>query len=176
MEINEMRRTRRNEAAGRPAAEKKPEGRSDRPQSRSTRREDRLALSQQALKMLEEHSRQVKEEQERRKLERERTGGKSELDSVLKALKVMQRCQKIAARIMAGDKVPPEDEQYLMDNDPEGYKLAIAMRRPKEDPKEWESVLEDEEERDGSSSAQEVSGCGGSGGSADSADGGEAPA
>lgn len=61
-------------------------------------------------------------------------------------MKTMQRCQKIAARIMRGDKVPPEDERYLMMNDPDGYKLAVAMRTPKRNPKKWKSVLEEEEQ------------------------------
>ena len=35
---------------------------------------------------------------------------------------------------------------FLMENDPEGYKLAIAMRQPpKKDDKECESVLKDED-------------------------------
>ena len=66
-----------------------------------------------------------------------------------KSLDVMEKCRKIASRIIKGDKVPPQDEQFLMEADPEGYKLALACRVPKEKPKEWESVLEEEEE-DGS--------------------------
>ena len=171
----EISRLRRGQSARAQTVEKKTDGKSAGPKARGSRREDQIALSQQALKMLEDHNRQMKEAQERRKLEMEKNGGKSEMDSVLKALKTMQRCQKIAARIMAGDKVPPEDEKYLMDNDPDGYKLAIAMRKPKENPKEWESVLEDEEEENGdSSSTQETSGCSESGGSAGSEGGGEA--
>ena len=68
---------------------------------------------------------------------------KSELEAMGEKLKIMQRCQEIARRLMRGDRVPPQDEQYLMTNDPEGYKLALAMRKPKPNPKEWESVLED---------------------------------
>jgi len=39
--------------------------------------------------------------------------------------------------------------QYLAQNDIQGYKLAMAARMmaPKKKPKEWESVLEDEEEQ-----------------------------
>lgn len=83
------------------------------------------------------------------------------LDAMGEKLKVMMRCQKIAARIMRGDKVPPQDEQYLMQNDPDGYKMAIAMRTPKKKPKEWKSVLEEEEkkteENSGGESTQETS-------------------
>lgn len=67
--------------------------------------------------------------------------GGTEAEMTGERLKTMQRCQKIAARIMRGDKVPPQDEQYLMENAPDGYKLALAMRTPKE----WESVLKDDE-------------------------------
>ena len=75
---------------------------------------------------------------------------KSQLDSMEKKLKVMNKCQKIAASIMRGDRVPPEDLAYLMNNDPEGYKLAMAMRRENPDPEDCESVL-DEEDRAGAS-------------------------
>lgn len=37
--------------------------------------------------------------------------------------------------------MPPEDEQYLMTNDPKGYKLALAARKPNPNPKDWDSVL-----------------------------------
>ena len=57
---------------------------------------------------------------------------------------------------MRGDKVPPQDEMYLLDNDPDGYKLALACRKPKEKPKEWESVLKDEEENSASESGGET--------------------
>ncbi len=75
-----------------------------------------------------------------------------------KSLKVMERCRKIASRIMKGDKVPPQDEQYLMECDPDGYKLALACRVPKENPKKWESVLEDEEQENGSAGEAESGG------------------
>ena len=116
---------------------------------------DKLALSRQAVAILEERTRQ--EAQERARKQRDRMAGREEsasspLDAAAKKLKVMRQCQKIAARIMAGDKVPPEDERYLMENDPESYKLAIAMRKPKEDPKEYDSVLEDEDREGGGES------------------------
>ena len=43
------------------------------------------------------------------------------------------------------------EARRMLDNDPDGYKLALACRVPKEKPKEWESVLEEEEREDGSS-------------------------
>lgn len=105
---------------------------------------DRTAWSQAALSFLREVNRQDMEKQ--RKLLEQKQKGKDELDCLTKSLKTMEKCRKIASRIMKGDKVPPQDEQYLMEADPEGYKLAIACRAPKEKPREWDSVLEDGED------------------------------
>ena len=78
---------------------------------------------------------------------------KDKLDALSEQLKSQQKCLIIAMRIMQGKKVPPQDEQYLMEHDPEGYKLAMALRRPpKKDEKECESVLDDEDKKSGESS------------------------
>ena len=73
-----------------------------------------------------------------------------ELDMLEKQMKTMKRCMEIARRIMRGDKVPPEDMEYLMENDPNGFKLAMAMRKTKKNPKEWESVLKDDQKSEAS--------------------------
>lgn len=73
---------------------------------------------------------------------------KNKLDALSEQLKIQQKCLIIAMRIMQGKKVPPEDERYLMEHDPNGYKLAIALRRPpKKDEKECKSVLDDEDKQ-----------------------------
>ena len=117
---------------------------------------DKVSWSQAALSFLQEVNRQDQERQ--RKLLEAKQQKNGELEMLSKSLKVMDRCQKIASRIMKGDKVPPQDEQYLMECDPDGYKLAIACRVPKEKPKEWESVLEDEEQESGSAGEAESGG------------------
>lgn len=115
---------------------------------------DKLTLSRQALSFLEEQNRKLWEqdmEREQRRQDRMNDclssieSKKKELDAMDKALKVLRICQKIAASIMKGDRVPPEDLKYLMDNDPEGYKMAMALRRHKEDPEDVESALEEED-------------------------------
>lgn len=108
---------------------------------------DKVSWSRAALSFLQEVNRQDLERQ--RKLLEAKQQKNGDLEMLPKSLKVMERCRKIASRIMKGDKVPPQDEQYLMECDPDGYKLALACRVPKEKPKEWESVLEEAEE-DGS--------------------------
>lgn len=148
MEIQSANRLRRN---GQLARTEERKGSAQEPKSRLQRhREDRLAVSQQALAMLEEQNRRAREEQERKKLETQMRGG-SEADAVTRELKKRIKCQKIAARIQAGDKVPPQDERYLQENDPQTYQLAIALRQPKKDPKEWDTLLEDEDREGGSS-------------------------
>lgn len=90
-----------------------------------------------------------------------------ELKAETDRLKVWRRCMEISRRIMAGKKVPPQDERYLMEHDPEGYKITIALRKPpKRNEKECESVLKDEEEGSGET---------GETGEAAPAAGGEAP-
>lgn len=113
---------------------------------------DRTAWSQAALSFLRELNRQDMEKQ--RKLQEAKQKGNSELDGLTKALKVMDKCRKIASRIIKGDKVPPQDERYLMENDPEGYKLTLACRQTKEHPKEWESVLDEEDQQGGGSAGE----------------------
>ena len=74
------------------------------------------------------------------------------LDAMSEQLDTQMKCLKIAMNIMKGKKVPPEDERYLMEHDPDGYKLAIAMKSmTKEDKKQCESVLDDEDKEGGES-------------------------
>lgn len=116
-------------------------------------RTDKTAWSQAALSFLQEAGRQDMERQRELLEAKQRKNG--ELDALTKSLEIMEKCRKIASRIMKGDKVPPQDEQFLMEADPDGYKLAIACRVPKEKPKEWESVLEEEDREDGSAESAE---------------------
>lgn len=117
---------------------------------------DKLSLSRQALAYVEEQSRQAWNPEEAQGKKHSVIQGyldametqKKQLDSMEKKLDMMDKCQKIAAAIMRGDRVPPEDLRYLMEHDKEGYKLAVALRQEKKDPKKVESVL-DEEDRNG---------------------------
>lgn len=147
MEVNAVRRQERIRQAAQPQAKAAP-ARSTGPGAGA----DRLTLSKEAVARLEEQKRQFQErlDQDMEKKAREQIGENEEsgdgmLDAMSERLKVMQKCMKIASRIMAGDKVPPQDEMYLMQNDPVGYKLAMAARKVKKNPKEWESEADKEE-------------------------------
>lgn len=145
MELNATTRMKRNGTVGRSALAGA--AFSARPQTALGRsRTDQLALSRQALAFLEEQNRKAMEqaEQEHRGTSEEEAA----LDFLEKSTRVLDNCHKISVRIMKGEHVPPEDLAYLMKHDITGYRMAMAMRRPKEDPKEWESVLTDEEKKE----------------------------
>ena len=117
---------------------------------------DRLTLSRQAVAFVEEQSRKMWDEvreREQRRQERMDSAQPSsgELDLLSSGLRVLELCRKIAASIMKGNHVPPEDLKFLMENDPAGYRLAMAMRRHNPDPEEEESVLTDEDKNGGRS-------------------------
>lgn len=119
---------------------------------------DRCTLSRQALAWLEQQNALEQELAERRATQQSRLNEeisgmeskKKQLELLDKAMKTMRKCMKIAASIMKGSKVPPEDLEYLMKNDPDGYKMALALRRDNPDPKEEKSVLDDEDRNGGS--------------------------
>lgn len=71
-------------------------------------------------------------------LEASKEGGKD--------ARMMAKCYLIARRITAGDTVPDKDIRYLQKNDQELYTMAMKMRVPKKDPKEYDSVLEEEDQ------------------------------
>ena len=116
---------------------------------------DRLTLSRQAVAFLEEQSRrmwdEVREREQRRqsRMDSAAQPDDGELDLLRKGLRVLELCQKIAASVMKGNNVPPEDLKFLMENDPDGYRLAMAMRRHNPDPEDEESVLTDEDKNGG---------------------------
>ena len=114
---------------------------------------DKLTLSRQAVAYVEEQSRkmwdEVREREQQRRSRMNAEPSSSELDLLSQGLRVLELCQKIAASIMKGNNVPPEDVKFLMENDPAGYRLAMAMRRHNPDPEDEESVLTDEDKNGG---------------------------
>ena len=139
MELNATSGARGSQPAGRTAsggtrAAKQPQGSGTRLQR------DRVSISSQVLHMLEEQNRQAMEQAQQKD-----RAGKDKLDVLEKSLRELRNCQKIFARVRAGDKVPEEDLRYLMVKDPAGYRLAMATRKPKKNPEEHDSVLTDQD-------------------------------
>lgn len=95
-----------------------------------------------------------------------------QIEAMKKQMKTLRQCAKIAASLREGDNVPPEDLRFLLRNNPQMYTLAMAMRKPKEDPEDCKSVLEKEEEESSAEKVQESEGSpdvSGSGGTQSSA-------
>jgi len=67
-------------------------------------------------------------------------------DATGESFESLGKCIQIAMRIVSGDRVPLQDQQYLMEHNMELYSMAMNMRMVKEDPKEWESLLEEDKE------------------------------
>ena len=107
MELTVRGRQRRAEQVMRPASqgEKKP---AEAKTTSAKPRSDKTSWSQTALAFLQEVNRQDMEK--RQKLLEAKQQGDGELEALSESLKVMDRCRRIASRIMKGDKVPPQDE------------------------------------------------------------------
>lgn len=85
---------------------------------------------------------------------------KEEQDAKSKEVKDMARAQRIAARLLHGDKVPPQDEKFLMEYDMKLYMCAKTMAMTNKHPKKYDSVLEDEKKDDMNSTEDEKKGNG----------------
>ena len=74
---------------------------------------------------------------------------KQQGDAMEEAAEDMAKCLEIARRISKGDKVPAQDEKKLMDFNMEIYQIAknMAVMNMNKKHKEWESLWEDEEEK-----------------------------
>ena len=79
---------------------------------------DKFTLSRQAVAFVEEQSRKmwdgVREREQQRQSRMNAEPSNDELDLLDQGLKVLEMCRKIAASIMKGDNVPPEDLKFLM--------------------------------------------------------------
>ena len=74
---------------------------------------------------------------------------KQQGDAMEEAAEDVAKCLEIARRISRGDKVPAQDEKKLMDFNMEIYQIAknMAVMNMNKKHKEWESLWEDEEEK-----------------------------
>lgn len=74
---------------------------------------------------------------------------KQQGDAMQEAAEDMAKCLEIARRISRGDKVPAQDEKKLMEFNMEIYQIAknMAVMNLNKKHKEWESLWEDEEEK-----------------------------
>lgn len=183
MELRATQRLRRNEQAAKTTAKKTDSANvpARAPSAQPKAPTDKLSVSQQALTWLERQA-ELDREREMRRQERQSDSlsalesKKQALDKLEKESDILSKCLKIAAAIMKGDRVPPEDLKYLMEHDAAGYKLAMAMRREKKDPEDVESVLDEEDKKVGSAEKSESGGEAPAVSAAEATSGGDAPA
>ena len=70
---------------------------------------------------------------------------KDTVEGAKKMFETFIKCVRIALKIVAGDNVPPQDDKFLSENEPEMHSNAWKMRSIKSDPEDHESELEEEE-------------------------------
>lgn len=121
-------------------------------QAQAKPQQDRLEVSKAAVDFLNQQAKRMADGIQKLGEEKDEEEGKSGLsalyDHFQKQMKVMDKCAKISASISKGNRVPPEDLRYLKQHDMNAYRLAMATRKPKKDPKDEESVLSEEDIRE----------------------------
>jgi hypothetical protein len=60
-----------------------------------------------------------------------------------KTFDALAKCLKIASRIINGDNVPKKDDKFLYENYPGMHMRAWLLRRKNDDPKDYESLVDD---------------------------------
>lgn len=111
-----------------------------------------LELSGVQGKYTEEELDKMREEEEKKSLremyQEQAEAAKEAAEAAGEGFEDMARALEIARRMMNGDRVPGSDEKFLMDFDKDMYLGAKSMQglAQKKNPKEYDSLLEDEEE------------------------------
>lgn len=111
---------------------------------------EKLKEQEEARKKAEEEAKRKAEEQQLEMLREELKNSKEQAEATAEGFESFGKCLTIAQRITRGDNVPMKDMKYLMEHEPDLYKQAIMMRQPNDDPKNYKSVL-DEDDTEGSS-------------------------
>lgn len=111
-----------------------------------------LELSEEYSKYTEEELAELKkqkaEESFRQSLQEQMESAKEAAEGTGEGFEDMARALEIARRLMNGDRVPGSDEKFLMDFNKDMYMQAKSMQlmAQNEDSKDYDSILEDEEE------------------------------
>lgn len=112
---------------------------------------DSMHISEEARarRRFEQEQRQVAKEIQRQKRAKEARKAvlAAELDPSKPAIQTesMGKCVAIAGRILRGDSVPVEDEEYLSNNAPQLYQQSLLMRQTGEEGEDRGSVLTEED-------------------------------
>ncbi len=110
-------------------------------------KEEPTAQEKQEQAVAEEKKKQAQLQAQLAMYQQELEAADEQAEAVEESFSTFGKCMRIAMRITNGDKVPLKDIDFLMEHEPDLYKQAIMMRRPNDEPKEWESVLDEEDEK-----------------------------
>lgn len=119
-----------------------------------------LELSGAQGKFTDEELDKMREEDEKKSLsemyQEQAEAAKEAAEATGEGFEDMARALEIARRMMNGDRVPGSDEKFLMDFDKDMYLGAKSMQglAQKKDPKDYDSLLEEEEQEKGSVQAE----------------------
>lgn len=98
-----------------------------------------------AAQILEARERQAALRAERMEFARQMEGAREAADAQAEYLRLLMLAMQIAARITRGDNVPQSDKDFLLEQSPGMYMLAMASRNHhNEDPKDHEALARDE--------------------------------
>ena len=94
------------------------------------------------IREAQNHLKQLRAERER--LADQLQSAREQAEAQAEAFRKWRIALEIAARIMRGDNVPQSDKDFLLQQSPGLYKLAMSTRITKEDPEDLEAIAPDE--------------------------------
>ena len=111
----------------------------------SGRAENRPAHSSMAGNIAEMRERQAALRAERAELARQMENAREAADAQAEYMRLLLLALRIAARIMRGDNVPQVDKDFLLEQNPGMYMLAMAARNMNnDDPKDYDALARGE--------------------------------
>lgn len=120
---------------------------------KSAEEKEKLEAQEEAKKKAEEEAKIKAQEQQLEMLREELKNSKEQADAAAEGFESFGKCLTIAQRITRGDNVPMKDMKYLMEHEPDLYKQAIMLRQPNDDPKNYKSVLDEDDTENASDEA-----------------------
>lgn len=108
--------------------------------------QDQLSLSPQAQAKLDKIQKKQQEPAfDRQWMLDQMESARQQAEATEEQFDTMGKCLLIATRILSGDKVTIQDQKFLMEHNSEMYFRAQSLRQTKKDPKEYDSITEEEE-------------------------------
>ena len=124
------------------------------PELEKAKEQEAAAKEEKAEQLKKELEEKKQQEAELEMYKEQLEASKKQAEAVEEGFVVFGKCLRIAMRISSGDIVPQKDIEFLGEHEPEMLKQAILLRRPNAEPKEWESILDEEDMENTDESAE----------------------